>query len=234
MKKIFYVLISLLFFAFSSFSQEFSYEGTWSNASNASNDKFDDEFTQIFLSISNIGSDYIVIFNNSDGYVQRGIARSSKNSNNIPGLMLDSSFLNKTDIPLFIKKSDSDGNYPNNWIDSIEIGSSQGDEWGPMYVFYRTGYFELHRTGKITADNVRYRKFPTTDDNYNGKGNEILGKYNKGQELEILLRSESKVKIGDMNDYWYMVKDVNDIPISITGWPYMYGWVYGAFLDIEE
>jgi hypothetical protein len=52
-----------------------------------------------------------------------------------------------------------------------------------------------------------------------------LGHVNTGEEVIILDRSESKQAIGDMNDYWYRI---------ISKDSYLKGWMYGAFLELEE
>jgi len=52
-----------------------------------------------------------------------------------------------------------------------------------------------------------------------------LGYLTAGDKLEILDRSGIKVKIGDMEDYWYKLRRVSDG---------MEGWSYGAFIDVDE
>jgi hypothetical protein len=59
----------------------------------------------------------------------------------------------------------------------------------------------------------------------NSLSSEILGHVNTGEEVIILDRSESIQAIGDMNDYWYRI---------ISKDSYLKGWMYGAFLELQE
>jgi hypothetical protein len=70
--------------------------------------------------------------------------------------------------------------------------------------------------GRINSDNVRYRSSPNIGDN-------IRGSFDTGERCEILDKTATKQKIGDMEAYWYKVR------IGDGNW---YGWVYGAYLDI--
>ena len=72
--------------------------------------------------------------------------------------------------------------------------------------------------GTVNDNQVRVR----SDNNLSS---ETLGHVNTGEEVIILDRSENKQQIGDMNDYWYRI-------LSKTS--YIKGWMYGAFLDLQE
>ena len=218
------------------YAQSINYEGLWSASTNAApSEMFNGELTEQILAISKAGDSYLVVIYDSSGVnLSHGFAVSGVDSEGDACLIV-SGLYNIESSRLYLKKSPLvNTTYPDDWIDSLDMGDPEGDDWGPMGIYYRVGYSELHQVGTINDNNVRYRKFPTTDDKFKGKNNEVFGKYNEGQELELLWRSDSKMRIGNMNDYWYMVKDVNDIPVNMTGWPYRYGWVYGAFLDIKE
>jgi hypothetical protein len=218
------------------FADESYFEGLWSDGSNAAPSTWNNgDYTSDFLSIKKIDDQYLIVYSHNSGLrIYEGIANTGIDSDGNEFLVIKDLY-GYDELTFFMKSPLENITYPNDWIESIWMGPADEYEYGDdMSIFYRSGYSELHRIGSINDNNVRYRKFPTTDDKYKGKKNEILGKYNEGQELEILWRSDSKMRIGNMEDYWYMVKDVNDIPVNMTGWPYRYGWVYGAFLDIEE
>ncbi len=72
-------------------------------------------------------------------------------------------------------------------------------------------------SGTANDSHVRIREWPFLDA-------KNLGCLTKGDKLEILDRSGIKVKIGDMEDYWYKLRRVSD---GIEGWS------YGAFIDLD-
>lgn len=70
----------------------------------------------------------------------------------------------------------------------------------------------------IVNDGVlRVRALPTLD-------SEVVGRLATGVKGITIRRSDSKMKIGEMEDYWYLVNTDEGIR----------GWCYGYFLDIEE
>ena len=71
--------------------------------------------------------------------------------------------------------------------------------------------------GVLTDDKVRIRKRP----NLNGKHIAYL---QKDDIVEIINRTEKKMKIGDMDDFWYKIRTNDGI----------YGWTYGFFVDIKK
>lgn len=77
----------------------------------------------------------------------------------------------------------------------------------------------LFKSTTATANDsrVRIREWPLLDAKH-------LGYLTKGDKLEILDRSGIKVKIGDMEDYWYKLRRPSDG---------MEGWSYGAFIDLD-
>jgi hypothetical protein len=72
--------------------------------------------------------------------------------------------------------------------------------------------------GTVTSDRVRVRSFYDLD-------SDILGHVNTGEEVIVMERSPGKEVIGDMNDYWFRVLSKSS---------YIKGWIYGAFLELEE
>jgi len=72
-------------------------------------------------------------------------------------------------------------------------------------------------TATANDSRVRIREWPLLDAKH-------LDYLTKGDKLEILDRSGIKVKIGDMEDYWYKLRRVSDG---------MEGWSYGAFIDLD-
>ena len=72
--------------------------------------------------------------------------------------------------------------------------------------------------GTVSSDRVRMRGSYDLD-------SDILGHVNTGEEVIVMERSPEKQAIGDMYDYWYRV-------VSKTS--FIKGWMYGAFLDLEE
>jgi Bacterial SH3 domain len=65
---------------------------------------------------------------------------------------------------------------------------------------------------------VRIRKWPLLDAKH-------LGYLTTGDKLEILDRSGIKVKIGEMEGYWYKLRRISDR---------MEGWSFGTFIDLDE
>jgi hypothetical protein len=54
---------------------------------------------------------------------------------------------------------------------------------------------------------------------------EVLGRLGKGDRLQVLERSERKVKVESMETYWYRIWRLSD---TLTG------WVYGYNLKLED
>ncbi|MCF6334114.1 MAG: SH3 domain-containing protein [Spirochaetales bacterium] len=73
-------------------------------------------------------------------------------------------------------------------------------------------------TGTANDSRVRIREYALLEAKH-------LGYLSTGDKLEILDRSGIKVKIGDMEDYWYKIRRPSDG---------MEGWSYGAFIDVDE
>ncbi len=71
--------------------------------------------------------------------------------------------------------------------------------------------------GTANDSRVRIREWPLLDA-------KNLGYLTKGDKLEILDRSGIKVKIGNMEDYWYKIRRTSD---GIEGWS------YGEFIDLD-
>ncbi len=100
----------------------------------------------------------------------------------------------------------SDGN----WVLKKALGEKEAlDSLGLL--FHPT-------TGTANDSRVRIREWPLLDANH-------LGYLTTGDKLEILDRSGIKVKIGDMEDYWYKIRRPSDG---------VEGWSYGAFIDLDE
>lgn len=76
-------------------------------------------------------------------------------------------------------------------------------------------YFE-DRIGILNDSDVRIRSEPNLD----GKK---LGKLMNGDRVKIIQITDEKMKIGNMNDYWYEI-------ITEDGFT---GWAYGFFIDIR-
>jgi hypothetical protein len=72
--------------------------------------------------------------------------------------------------------------------------------------------------GTVSSDRVRMRSSYDLD-------SDILGYVNTDEEVIVMERSPEKQTIGDMYDYWYRVLSKSS---------YLKGWMYGAFLDLEE
>ena len=72
-------------------------------------------------------------------------------------------------------------------------------------------------TAVLNDDRVRMREWPLLDAKH-------LAFLEEGEEVEVLDRSGIKVKIGDMEDYWYKIKRSGG----------QTGWSYGHFLDLAE
>ena len=72
-------------------------------------------------------------------------------------------------------------------------------------------------TAVLNDDRVRMREWPLLDAKH-------LAFLEEGEEVEVLDRSGIKVKIGDMEDYWYKIKRSGG----------QTGWSYGYFLDLAE
>jgi hypothetical protein len=78
--------------------------------------------------------------------------------------------------------------------------------------------------GVCNNSSVRIRNEPSLE-------SEILGLLNRGDKMILLARTDSKTRIGVMNDYWYRVR--TDILDASGENKAVYGWVYGHFIDIE-
>jgi len=103
--------------------------------------------------------------------------------------------------------------------DTIDDGSYKiviSDEQGG-YMAYKFGSKTKPNIAVLIDSKVRIR----SDGNLQAVQ---LGYLNKDDIVEILEMSNDKMKIGDMNDFWYRVKRLSD---GLTG------WTYGAFLKIQ-
>jgi len=89
---------------------------------------------------------------------------------------------------------------------------------GELEALNSLGLLFKSSTGTANDSRVRIREWPLLDAKH-------LGYLTTGDQLEILDRSGIKVKIGDMEDYWYKLMRVSDG---------MEGWSYGAFIDLDE
>jgi len=69
----------------------------------------------------------------------------------------------------------------------------------------------------VTASNVRLREKPTLD------GTQV-GLLQTDQRIQILEKTKDKMKVGEMEDYWYKINTVDG----------QTGWVYGGFLKLDE
>jgi len=71
--------------------------------------------------------------------------------------------------------------------------------------------------GVFNDSNVRVREYPKLE-------SVQLGKLNEGAVVRILEKSSEKMRIGDMNDYWYKIKTKEGL----------IGWSYGHFINLES
>jgi hypothetical protein len=69
-----------------------------------------------------------------------------------------------------------------------------------------------------TNSGVRVRGGPYTEA-------EILGFLNSGDKLAVLAKTEERMKVEEMTDYWYQVRRLSDG---------LLGWCYGHYLKLEE
>ena len=73
-------------------------------------------------------------------------------------------------------------------------------------------------------------------------GAQILGEFNPGDPLRVLERSSEKMKIGDMEDYWYHVQLIQPreiVPAMIQSDKHaprilVEGWAYGYFIEFLD
>ncbi|UCF96632.1 MAG: SH3 domain-containing protein [Spirochaetaceae bacterium] len=80
----------------------------------------------------------------------------------------------------------------------------------------REGHLFTATRGVLNDNRVRVRAFPTLRA-------EILDHLEKGDRVEVLDRSGRRERIGEMSDYWYLVRK-EDGPV---------GWSYGHFIDLQ-
>jgi hypothetical protein len=79
-------------------------------------------------------------------------------------------------------------------------------------------------TGHINDDNVHIRKAPSLDGKLLTYGNNRTFFLDSGDDVDIIDKTDEKMRIGNMNSPWYKVRTFQ-----------MYeGWVYGAYVDIDE
>jgi hypothetical protein len=71
-------------------------------------------------------------------------------------------------------------------------------------------------SGFINDDRVNIRNLPTTS------GSTVMGQLNNGDDIVIIARTESKVSVQGMNDYWYKISS----PVR--------GWVFGEFVTLDK
>jgi hypothetical protein len=71
--------------------------------------------------------------------------------------------------------------------------------------------------GVFNDSNVRVREYPKLE-------SVQLGKLNEGTVVKILEMSSEKMRIDDMNDYWYKIKTKEGL----------IGWSYGHFINLES
>jgi len=69
--------------------------------------------------------------------------------------------------------------------------------------------------GSVNDNRVRVRDNPNLDSN-------TLGYVNTGDEIYILGKSTTKMKIGTMDNYWYKILGKDSL---------LLGWAYGEFID---
>jgi hypothetical protein len=72
--------------------------------------------------------------------------------------------------------------------------------------------------GEVNASGVRVRQNPNLQ-------TEALGELTRGDALEVLDRTGTKVRIGDQEAWWYKVRRKADG---------LEGWSYGAYIDVES
>ena len=75
---------------------------------------------------------------------------------------------------------------------------------------------QLPARGIIISGDLRVR----TTSSLEGR---VLGHLDEGETVEILKRSEEKMPIGDMLDFWYEIKTDR-----------LEGWIYGYFLSLDK
>jgi hypothetical protein len=71
--------------------------------------------------------------------------------------------------------------------------------------------------GTLNDSRVRVRDFPNTEGKH-------LGYLDIEQRVEIIGRTATEMKIGDMNSVWYKIRTEDGLE----------GWAYGYFIDVEE
>jgi hypothetical protein len=80
------------------------------------------------------------------------------------------------------------------------------------------GYRFAPTSGTAVASGVRVREYANLQA-------ETLGELAAGDELEVLDRSGTKVRIGDQEAWWYKVRRAADG---------LEGWSYGAYIEVES
>jgi hypothetical protein len=86
--------------------------------------------------------------------------------------------------------------------------------------------------GTINDERVRFRNKPELSSG-------VWYYLRKGERVEIIGRSEEKQKIGEMEDYWYEIcissgGSSREKDGLARGGFFLSGWVYGAYIDIED
>jgi hypothetical protein len=79
------------------------------------------------------------------------------------------------------------------------------------------GYLFKPTTAVLNIDKVRIRENPNLEA-------KIFDLLNKGDAVDVLDRSSLKVKIDNLEDWWYRVKTADGRT----------GWVYGAYLTLKD
>ncbi|MDC7127089.1 MAG: SH3 domain-containing protein, partial [Spirochaetales bacterium] len=86
---------------------------------------------------------------------------------------------------------------------------------GEQEIYEENNLFFHPTTATLNDDRVRMREWPLLDAKH-------IAFLEKGEKVEVLDRSGIRVKIGDMNDYWYKLRRSDGTE----------GWSYGYFLDL--
>jgi len=120
--------------------------------------------------------------------------------------------------------------------DSIFITHSEGlglkgNKKYPYFFRFTTSTNLLRQNEVLDDEPLQYGVINDTRVRLRTKPNlecDVFGFLNTGDEVAILDKTTEKQKIDNMEDYWYKVR-FKSFP---DGFPD--GWVYGAFIDIED
>ena len=80
----------------------------------------------------------------------------------------------------------------------------------------REGHLFVATRGVLNDSRVRVRAYPTLSA-------QTLGHLDAGEQVEVLERSGRRQRIGEMNAYWYRVRNEEGLA----------GWSYGHFIDLQ-